>query len=93
MGLEQQQISPSAAREKAAELRGVANELEDLLNKVSMAMQQVNDEDTKMYQGSKRPSQLRQELDEFRGTFNLVHAQIQKFSDNIVITADAMENQ
>lgn len=81
-------INPDVAKQKAETVKRIANELEELLNKVSVEMSRVNDADCDMYQGGKRPAELRNELDECRGTFHRIYDQVLKFSDNIILIAD-----
>jgi hypothetical protein len=55
-------------------------------------MEDVNDQDTKMYVGSKSPAQLRDELDSFASEFAPVYNQIELFAqdiDVVVKTEDA----
>lgn len=84
-------INPAEARAKASEMVKISQELEALLNEVSKNMELINDEDSGIYQGSKRPSELRAELDGFRSVFNKTYEQIVKSADNIVAMANTME--
>ena len=86
-------LSPAAARGKAAEMKKIAGEVEDLLNKVSKKMEEIDSIEHGVYQGDNRPAQLRGELDNFRAMFNLAHEQIVKFADNVIETANKAENE
>ncbi len=86
-------ISPSEARAKAEGLRKTASDLEDLLNKVSTKMEEINSVEEGVYQGDNRPAQLKAELDEFRTMFDAAHEQIVKFSNYIDDVANRAENE
>ena len=82
-------ISKKEAALQAESLRKLASTIEDLLNKTSKQMEDINDEDTGMYQGDRKPSELRAELDEYRATFSKFHSQIDRYAgiiDTIVAT-------
>lgn len=85
-------ISPQEARFSANELNRIADNMNDLLENISKRMEEINSEETKTYQGSRNPQALREELDRFRSTFHKFYEQINKFSANIIKTADMMEN-
>ncbi len=89
----QERIVPQVARDNANEMRNIALNIEQLLEQVSAKMQLINDEDTGLYQGYRKPSQLRAELDSFRQTFHLASDQIIKSAKDIINTANTMENQ
>lgn len=84
-------INPAEARAKASEMVKISQELEELLNMVSKSMEEINNEDTGIYQGSNRPAELRAELDDFRSVFNKTYEQIVKSADNIIAMANTME--
>lgn len=84
-------INPGEARAKASEMVKISQELETLLNEVSRSMEEINNEDTGLYQGSNRPAELRAQLDEFRAVFNKTYEQIVKSADNIIAMANTME--
>mgnify|MGYP003317677163 CR=1 FL=1 len=67
--------------------------IETLLNEVSNKMMLINDGETEIYDGYKKPSELRGELDQFRQTFHITHEQIVKSAGDIIATANTMENQ
>ena len=89
----QQTIAPQVARDNAKEMRNIADSIEALLIEVSNKMMLINDGETGLYDGYKKPSQLRVELDQFRKTFHLKHEQIKKSAADIIATANTMENQ
>ena len=70
-----------------------AEKIETLLNEVSNKMMLINDGETEIYDGYKKPSELRGELDQFRQTFHITHEQIVKSAGDIIATANTMENQ
>ncbi len=84
-------LNPGEARAKASEMVKIAQELETLLNDVSRSMEEINNEDTGIYQGDNRPAELRAELDQFRAIFNKTYEQIVKSADNIIAMANTME--
>ena len=83
-------IDPQEAMAKANSMKNIANSIEDLLNKVDKKLAEVNDEETGMYHGAKKPSELKAELDEYKQHFVKFHEQINKYSDNIVTIAQQM---
>lgn len=67
-------------------------EMKEFLDLVKIMMEDVNDQDNKMYVGSKSPAQLRDELDSFASEFAPVYNQIELFAqdiDVVVKTEDA----
>ena len=89
----QQTIAPQIARDNATEMRNIADAIEALLQEVSTKMMTINDGQTGIYDGYKKPSELRMELDRFRQSFHLTHEQIKKSAADIIATANTMENQ
>lgn len=86
-------MDTAEARNKASEMRNLATQIEDLLNDVSKKIDEINNVDTGIYQGSKKPAELRAELDEFRKMFNLVYGQVLKSSDDIISIANTMDQE
>ena len=86
-------MNPAEARAKAAEMKKIAGELEALLNDVSMKINEIDNTETGTYQGSKKPAELRAELNEFRGMFVRVYEQIDKSAKNIIEIANTKENE
>ena len=74
MSDKQQKIAPQVARDNANEMRIIADRIETLLNDVSNKMMLINDGETEIYDGYKKPSELRGELDQFRQTFHITHS-------------------
>ena len=62
-------MNPAEARVRANEMTKIASELEMLLNDISRKMEEIDNVDTGIYQGDKKPAELRAELDQFRGMF------------------------
>jgi len=86
-------IRPDEARTRAQSMKSKAHEIEELLNKVSTAINQIDNEDGEViYQGSKGAEQLRTELDEFRSLFGRVSGQIEKSAKDIEEIANSKEN-
>lgn len=86
-------VNPAEARAKATRMKTIANELESLLNNVSREIEKIDNVDTGLYQGNRKPAELRAELDSFRDVFNLAYEQIIKSADDIVTLANVSENQ
>jgi hypothetical protein len=86
-------MNPGEARVRANEMTKIASELEMLLNDISRKMAEIDNVDTGVYQGDKKPAELRAELDQFRGMFNLAHEQIVKSANDIIRIANTMENE
>ena len=81
------------ALSKAQELKSLANNLKDLLDQSSVKMEEIDSIEHGVYQGDKRPAELRAELDDFRSIFNLAYEQIIKFADNIIVTINTVDNE
>ena len=86
-------VDTDEARNKAREMRNIATEIEDLLKDVSKKIDEINNVDTGIYQGNKRPAELKAELDDFRKLFDLVYGQVLKSSDDIVNIANTMDQE
>lgn len=86
-------ISPQEAIRRAGEMKNLAGQIEELLNTVSKRIDEVDNVETGMYQGNKKPAQLKEELGQFRQTFNLAYEQIIKSADDIITLANVSENQ
>ena len=86
-------LNTNVARENAEKLKNCADDMKDLLDKVSLAMQDINDEGTGTYSGPKKPRQLKNELDEFARTFVDVYTQIVNESEKIIKITTTSENQ
>ena len=86
-------VDTDEARNKAREMRNIATEIEDLLNDVSKKIDEINNVDTGIYQGNKRPAELKADLDDFRKLFDLVYGQVLKSSDDIVNIANTMDQE
>lgn len=84
-------ITPEIARERAAEMKSLADELRNLLDVVSKEIDKIDNVDTGIYQGNGRPAEIKAELDQFRSHFSLAYAQIEKSADNIVEIANSVE--
>ena len=86
-------ISPAIAKDNANQMIIIANTLNDLLNNVSRAINDVNSEEAGIYFGGKNPVQLREDLDTFRSKFEYIYGQITKSANDIIKIADTMENE
>lgn len=86
-------ISPEEAVRKAGEMKSLAGQIEELLNTVSQRIDEVDNVETGMYQGRKKPAELKRELNGFRNIFNLAYDQIIKSADDIITLANTSENQ
>lgn len=84
-------MNPSEARVRANEMKKIASDLENLLNDVKQKIQEIDNVDTGVYQGDKKPAELKAELDSFSSIFNLAYEQIVKSADDIIIIANTME--
>lgn len=87
------EMNLAEATAKANEMVRISTEIENLLDDVSRKMQEINDENTGTYQGSKKPAELRAELDKFKGTFSKINEQIVKSSKDINAIAFTAENE
>lgn len=86
-------ISPTIARENAREMIQIADNLQSLLNNVSKKIDEINNEQTGLYQGSRKPAQLKEELNAFRGLFENTYDQINKSAHDIIGIANTMESE
>lgn len=84
-------MTPADARARANEMKTIANNLDTLLRDVKAKMEEVDDEGTGMYQGNKKPAQLRTELNAFSATFYQAYDQIIKSADDIILIATTAE--
>ena len=85
-------LRPDEARAKARRMKEIANRLEEIMNNASKEIDKIDNVDTGIYQGNKNPAQLREELNSFRGKFNLTYGQITKSADDIISIANTKEN-
>ena len=86
-------ISPAEAVRKAGEMKKIAGNLEELLNEAKTKINEIDNVETGTYQGSKKPAELRAELDSFSDMFYLAYEQIIKSADDIITMANVSENQ
>lgn len=86
-------MNPEEARAKASEMSKIAYQIETLLNDVSKKISEIDNVDTGIYQGNRRPAELRAQLDEFRSLFNLAYEQIIKSANDITTIANTIEMQ
>ncbi len=84
-------VDPAEARAKAMRMQTIANELESLLNNVSKEIEKIDNIDTGIYQGNRKPAELRAELDRFRNMFKLTYGQVIKSANDIITIANTME--
>lgn len=84
-------MNTAEAKANAAEMKQIAVDLETLLNEVSKKITEIDNVDTGIYQGNRRPAELRAELDSFRQIFNLAYEQIVKSADDITAIANTIE--
>lgn len=85
-------LNPAEARVKAQNMKQIASQLEELLNKVSQKMREIGSLDSGVYH-SMKAQQLRAELDSFGSMFHLVHEQIVKSANDIIAIADIKEKE
>lgn len=83
-------IDPREAKAKADTMKNLARDIESLLNKVSSKLAEVNDEDTGMYHGARKPSELKAELDDYKATFHKFYEQVETYANNIITIAETM---
>lgn len=86
-------IKPEDAKMSAEMMKELANTVEMILDDVSKRMQDINDESVGMYHGQRKPSELREQLDNYRPLFVLFHDQIRAYADQVILTANTMLNQ
>lgn len=86
-------LNPSEATYMASVLRNNAAEIENLLNDVRTRMQDVNDSDVNMYHGKYKPSELKDELDQYASGFPAFHQQVDEYAALIDEICRTMENE
>ena len=98
-------MDTAEARTKASEMKTIAQEIESLLNDMSKKIDEINNVDTGIYQGNKRPAELKAaklsaedkalkaELDDFRKLFDRVYGQVLKSADDITAIANTMDQE
>ena len=84
-------MNTAEAKANAAEMKKIAMDLESLLNDVSKKITEIDNVDTGIYQGNRKPAELRAELDSFREVFNLAYELILKSADDITAIATTIE--
>lgn len=86
-------INATEAMAKAQNMKQLANLIKDLLDQVDLRMRDINDEQTGIYHGKNKPSELRRQLDEYKRNFSNFYDQIIAFANNITTTATRMLNE
>jgi len=86
-------MSPAVAKDKAEQMIAMGRQLEELFNTVTKKIQEIDNTSTGIYQGDRKPAELRAELESFRGTFERAVAQIIKSATDIKIMATVKENE
>ena len=86
-------MDTAEARNKASEMKTIAREIESLLNDMSKKIDEINNVDTGIYQGTRKPAELRAELDDFRKLFDRVYGQVLKSADDITTIANTMDQE
>lgn len=86
-------MDTAEARNKASEMKTIAREIESLLNDMSKKIDEINNVDTGIYQGNRKPAELRAELDDFRKLFDRVYGQVLKSADDITTIANTMDQE
>lgn len=86
-------MSPAEAMAKADEMNKTATDIQDLLNLIKRAFDEIDNSETGTYQGSEKAVQLRSELDAFSNMFAPVYEQIIKSSNDIKTIAVTMSQQ
>lgn len=86
-------IEAEQAVSKARNMKILADNIESLLNDVSLKMSEINDESVGTYHGQYKPSELRDRLDTYREQFHLFHEQVSAFSSNVEQIANKMVSQ
>lgn len=81
-------ISPQVAIERANKMKSLATEVEEILKSARSKMEEINDESTGTYFGTKKAGDLRSQLDAEISQFFRFHEQINNFADNIIEVAN-----
>jgi hypothetical protein len=87
------ELTQSQVIARATDLKNCAVEMEELLRLVKTEMQQINDQGSKVYFGSKNPVLLSQELERFSSMFYLVYEQILTESNKLATIANTVSNE
>lgn len=85
-------IRPSEARDKATRMKTIADELQTLMRAATEEIEKINDVNEGIYQGAKKPAQLKAELDDFSREFYRTYGQIEKSAKDIIEIANTKEN-
>ena len=86
-------IDKSEALSKSSNIRTYANNVKDILEAVSAKMNEIDDENAGIYQGTSRSRDLKEQLDVIKQNFEPIYNQIMAFANQIDMTVNAASNQ
>ena len=87
------EISPSEAQDVAHRIRSRAEQIRETLNKVSEQINLIDNSGETLYSGNQKARELRENLENFRASFNPLCEQIISYADSIEATATMAQNQ
>ena len=86
-------IDPNEAKGKAMNIRTYASRVEEILDTISKAMNEINDEGEGLYQGTNKAQELKEQLDVIKTNFDPIYKQIMAFANQIETAANSAMNQ
>jgi hypothetical protein len=89
----QLKMLPEDARQRAKNIRNDAANMDEIFKTIRNYLDQINDESLGTYHGSRRPSELRAELDAFASTFGTFYGNVIKFAGDIEAAANVAEQE
>lgn len=86
-------IDPNEALSKASNIRTYATNVQDVLEVISKAMNEIDDEGSGLYQGTNKARELKEQLEIIKTNFEPIYNQIMEFSNQIVAAANTALKQ
>lgn len=86
-------IDANEAKSKAMNIRTYANRVQEILEVISKAMNDIDNEGTNLYQGTSKSQELKEQLEIIKTNFEPIYNQIMAFANQIDATANSALNQ
>ncbi len=86
-------IDANEAKAKAINIRNYAGRVQEILDVISKAMNEIDDEGTGLYQGTSKSQELKEQLEIIKSNFEPIYKQIMAFANQIDMAASTALNQ
>ena len=86
-------IDTNEANARVTSIRTHADRVKDILDAIVVAMDNINNEDTNIYQGTTKAQELREKVDVIKSNFEPLYNQIMSFANQIEEAAANASNQ